>query len=356
MLEKLESNNFNAYIIGGFVRDKLLGINSYDVDIVTNATPKDIISLFNVSPKNATNYGTIKIVKENYRFDIATFRKELSYKGRKPEVEYIDNLKDDIIRRDFTINTIAMNKNGEIIDYLNGIKDLQNKVIKSVDDASLKIHEDPLRILRALRFSIILDFKLDDYLLNEIKDNLDLIDTLSKNRIKEELDKILICKNALKGLDFLNKIGILKKLNITYTNLIDVDDLCGMYAQICIGDDYPFTKEEKNNIKNIKKIVKYGKIDNKILFNYGLYLSLVSSKILKLDEEDIVRMYNELPIKSPKDIAIKSDDIIQLFQIKPSKIIKKVNNELIDKILSNDLANNKDDIIKYIKEMNLYEI
>ena len=159
VLKKIESNNFEAYVIGGYVRDKLLGIETYDIDIATNALPKDIMSIFNI--KSVTNYGTAKISTDNYRFDIATYRKELSYSNRNPEVKYINSLNEDIVRRDFTINTIAMNKDGEIVDYLNGVKDLQNRLIRCVGDPTQKIKEDPLRILRALRFSIILDFKLE---------------------------------------------------------------------------------------------------------------------------------------------------------------------------------------------------
>ena len=349
ILKKIESNNFEAYVIGGYVRDKLMGIESFDIDIATNALPKDIMSIFNV--KDTTNYGTTKISSDNYRFDIATFRKELSYSNRRPEVEYINDLNEDIIRRDFTINTIAMNKDGEIIDYLNGVKDLQNKLIRCVGDPTLKIKEDPLRILRALRFSIILDFKLEDNLLNAIKKNIKLVNTLSLNRVKEEIDKILINDNAINGFDYMNKLGILKELNISYTKLIDVDDLSGMYAQINVSDDYPFTKEERNNIDSIKDIVNYGKIDNSILFNYDLYISLVAARILELDKEDIIRQYNELPIKSFKDIKISNDDIIKELNIEPSEIIKKINDTLVSKILSGELINDKHVLLDFVKEM-----
>lgn len=349
VLKKIESNNFEAYVIGGYVRDKLLGLESYDIDVATNALPKDIMTIFNV--KDTTSYGTTKISTDNYRFDIATYRKELSYTGRKPEVEYINSLKEDIVRRDFTINTIAMNKDGEILDYLNGVKDLQNKLIKCVGDPIQKIKEDPLRILRALRFAIVLDFKLEDNLLNAIKKNISLITSLSLNRVKEEFDKILISNNALNGFDYLNKLGILKELNISYEKLIDVDDLSGMYAQIKVSDDYPFTKEEKSNIDSIKNIVNYGKIDNNVLFNYDLYISLVAARILELDKEEIIKMYNELPIKSFKDIAITNDDIIKELNIEPSDIIRKINDAIVNKILSGELINDREILINFIKEM-----
>ncbi len=358
LLNIIELNGFKCYIIGGFVRDKLLGINSYDVDIVTNALPKDLIVLFNNYQTKISDYGTVKIITDEYRIDIATLRKELSYNGRKPDkIEYIDDLKEDILRRDFTINTIAMDKDGLIIDELNAMKDLQNKLIKSVGNANEKIQEDPLRILRAIRFSITLDFKLEDELLKSIKKNIELIKTLPLSRVKEELNKILISPNSISGLDFMNKIKILKLLNISYNNLIYVDDLMGMYAQLNISDDYPFTKEELRNINAIKSIIKEDKINNITLYNNDLYISLVAAKILKIDKEDIISMYNNLPIKKDKDLDINYNEIKKILDVDPN-IINKIEKDIINKVLLNELSNKKDELISYIinnKEMYLNE-
>lgn len=349
VLNEIEKNGFEAYIIGGYVRDKLLGIESYDIDIATSALPKDLIKIFNISSKRTTMYGTMKLLSNKYRFDIATYRKELSYDGRRPDnIEYIKSLKEDILRRDFTINTIAMNKNGDILDYQNGIKDLQNKIIKSVGDANLKLKEDPLRILRALRFSIVLDFKIDDYLLKSIKKNIRLIKTLSSTRIKEELSKILISRNCVEGLEFMKKLGVLKLLNISYKNLVYVDDINGMYAQINLFKDYPFTKEEKNNINIIKNIKDRGKIDNITLFNYGLYHSMVAGQILGYDKEEIALINKNLPIKSKKDLAINFNDIKLILNTDENVLVVNTINDLINNILLNKLKNEKDDLVYYV--------
>ena len=349
VLKNIEDNGFEAYVIGGYVRDKILGIDSLDIDIATSALPKDLIKIFKVPMNHFIEYGNVKINTNTYRFDITTFRKELSYNGRKPEtIEYVDSLEEDIKRRDFTINTIAMNSSGEVIDIENGIKDLQNKVIKSVGDASFKINEDPLRILRALRFAIILDFKLDKELLKVIKKNIKLINTLSLTRVKEEIDKILVSKYCVKGLECMKKLGILKILNISYKKIVVVDDINGMYAQLNVSDDYPFTKEEKNNINTIKNIVKSGKIDNVTLYNNGLYLSMVASKILGEDIEDITMMYNNLPIKCKKDLVINFNDIKTLLNIDNPKLIVELINDMVNKVLNKELDNNKDTLIKYV--------
>src|SRR5574344_681466 len=236
ILDISENNGYEAFIIGGYVRDKLLGIESTDIDIATNALPKDLKELFSNYKASISLYGAFKIITNRYHFDITTYRKEISYKGRKPDqIEYVNNLIDDIKRRDITINTICMNKNGNIIDLLGGINDLNLKVIKCVGDADYKLKEDPLRVLRCLRFAITLNFKIDKSLLKAIKKNYELINTLSQVRLREELDRIIISKNVLNGLKILKSVGILKLLGISYNKVRYTDDLLGMYAQLSIN-------------------------------------------------------------------------------------------------------------------------
>ena len=348
ILQIIENNGFEAYVIGGYVRDKVLGVDSMDIDIATSALPKDLIKIFNVPMNHFIEYGNVKINTKTYRFDITTFRKELSYNGRKPEtIEYVNSLEEDIKRRDFTINTIAMNSKGELIDLVSGIKDIQNKVIKSIGDADSKLKEDPLRILRALRFAIILDFKLDKSLLKAIKKNIKLVKDLPLTRVKEEMDKILVSHYCVKGLEMMKKLGVLKQLNISYKKIIDVDDINGMYAQLDVLDDYPFTKEEKNNVNTIKTIVKGGKIDNTTLYNYGLYLNMVAGKVLGEDIENITLMYNDLPIKCKKDLAISFNDIKTLLDVENPKVIVELINEMIVKVLNKEIVNDKEVLVKY---------
>ena len=190
ILETLENEGYQAYLVGGYVRDYLLGVTSFDVDIATDALPKDIHRIFN-SSKN--NYGSVNIKVDKLNVDITTFRKDLNYVNRRPsKVVYINNLKEDLERRDFTINAICMNKNGKIIDLLNGCKDLDSRTIKMIGSIDVKLKEDPLRIMRAIRFACILDFKIEDELYEKIKEYSYLVGDLSKERIKNELDKIFI--------------------------------------------------------------------------------------------------------------------------------------------------------------------
>ena len=164
LLKKLENNGYEAYIVGGFVRDYILNIESVDVDITTNATPMDLKRIFKDSCLPNEEYGSVRVIVRNIHFEITTYRKEYEYlNNRKPiKFEYINNLEEDLKRRDFTINTLCMDSNCRILDLLGGIEDINDKVIDTVGDSDKKFSEDALRILRAIRFATVLNFKLKD--------------------------------------------------------------------------------------------------------------------------------------------------------------------------------------------------
>lgn len=186
ILKIFYNNHYDAYIVGGFVRDKLLNIESGDIDICTNAKPDIIKELFNVLKEN---YGSCIVEYDSYNYEITTFRKELYNNSRFPKVEFIDSLEEDLKRRDFTINTICIDKDEKIIDLYNGIKDLNDKILKSIGNPDIKLKEDPLRIIRAKRFKEKYNLKYDKELEKAVKNNESLIKTISKKRIEKELNK-----------------------------------------------------------------------------------------------------------------------------------------------------------------------
>ena len=198
VLKTLEESGYSAYIVGGFVRDYTLGIISKDVDIATNATPKQIMEIFKTSVLPKEEYGSVTLYVKNYRFEITTFRREIKYiNNRKPiEIEYINDLIEDLKRRDFKMNTLCMDKYGKILDFFDGKKDIKKKIINTVGDSNYKFSQDSLRILRAIRFATILNFKLSDDVKNAILNNKHLLKTLSYSRKKQELDKIFLSKNS----------------------------------------------------------------------------------------------------------------------------------------------------------------
>ena len=348
VLNTITEKGYKAYVVGGFVRDYLLGNESYDVDIATSALPNELNNMFDNVDNNM--YGGLSFNKGDYSFDITTFRSEVSYEDRRPiEFNYIDTVEEDVVRRDFTINSIYMDKDGNIIDIYNGKEDLDNKIIRCIGNIKDKMVEDPLRILRALRFKIVLNFDIEDNLLTFIKQNKDLISSLSYSRIKEELDYIIASKNRVEGLKYLKELKIEDVLGITIPDEVDDSEapLC-IWAQLDFNPDYPFTKSELKTISDIKSIVSYGIIDDVILYRYGLYSSQLAGDILNISDAYISDLYKELPIYTSKDIDISGDEIIELLGIEPSGLIKDIYRDLENNILEKRLNNNKEDIKKYI--------
>lgn len=344
ILDILENNNYEAFLVGGYVRDTLLGRTTYDVDICTNALPKDIVGLFN---SFKSNYGSVNLKVDKYNIDITTYRKDICYVKRHPsKIMYNVTLEEDVKRRDFTINAICMDKVGKVIDLVKGIDDLNNRVIRMIgDNIKDRLVEDPLRIMRAIRFATVLDFDIEANLYQALKDNCDLVASLSKMRIKSELDKILLSKNFQKGLDIMQDCGINKILEIEYDNINFVDDLNGMWAQIKVKD-IPFTNNEKSNIIKITEIVNGGKINEEVLFNYGLYESIVAGMILNINSSTINKMYKKMPIKTREDINITSKEIKEI--LGSGKVIGDTYQELIKVILHGKLKNKNKNIKEYL--------
>lgn len=184
ILKKINMLGYEAYIVGGCPRDKYLNIPSYDIDICTNMTPNVIKQNFAVTKDSG--YGSLII---DDKFEITTYRKDTYNKNRFPEIEYVNTLEEDLKRRDFIINTLCIDLNGNYVDKLNAINDLNNKIIKTIKNADISFKEDPLRIIRAIRFKIDLNFSLNDDIIVSIDKNKELLKTISNKRIEKEINK-----------------------------------------------------------------------------------------------------------------------------------------------------------------------
>lgn len=351
IIEKLENLGYTAYIVGGYVRDLLLNKPSFDIDICTSAKIKEILQVF---PGVANEYGSLNLKIKEFNIDITTFREEKNYENRRPTtIFYTTDLKKDLLRRDFTINTICMDKKGKIIDALNGVHDLKNKQIKMVGDPKTKIKEDPLRILRAIRFATTLDFTLEESLKEEIKRQRESLFTLSNYRIKEEMSKILLSTNYKKGLHLLKELHLCEILGIYYVHVVYTKDLCGMWAQLKIKRNLPFTKLEKENIVKIREILELKMINREIIYKYGLYLSLIASEILGIQAESIHEMNASLPIYTRKDLNISYQEICEILNIVPSKKGKEIEEDLIREVINEHVRNEKEVLTHYLKEHKL---
>ena len=353
LLRELTSHSYKAYIVGGFVRDYLLNIESSDIDICTNATPKQIKEIFEDSCLPNEDYGSVIVERYGVRFEITTFRREIEYNdSRRPiEIKYIDDLYEDLLRRDFIINTLCMNEEGKILDYLGGQEDLNNHIIRTIGIANSKFSEDPLRILRAIRFSTILDFTLDEECRNAIIETKYLLKNLSYNRKKEELDKIFTSPNYKNGIKLLLELGLDKELEISNLSRVlesDSTSSIGIWSILNVGDIYPFNKNELELINNINEVLKFGEINNNILYKYGLYVCSVACEIKNIDIKKITEDYNNLVIKSRDDIDIDSDTIMNILNREPGKYLKDIYEDLEDSIFNGNLVNERKVISNYI--------
>ncbi len=214
----LEKVGFEAYLVGGCVRDLILRREPKDWDVTTNARPEEIIGLFEKTVYENT-FGTVMVIQEDVsqetlrQIEVTPYRTEAEYSDfRHPdEVKFSDKLEDDLKRRDFTINAMSFRK-GQITDIFGGLKDLENKILRTVGDPDERFTEDALRILRAVRFAMQLDFSIAHETTESILKNSLLIKKISAERIRDEFEKIILSKNPSAGIVMLQKFNLLKNI------------------------------------------------------------------------------------------------------------------------------------------------
>ena len=215
-------------MVGGCVRDSLLGLKPKDFDITTSALPEITENLFTKTIPTGIKHGTVTVVIDKENFEVTTYRTEENYiDNRRPEkVEFVKDLKEDLSRRDFTINAFAYNDKEGLIDYFNGMDDLKNKVIRAVGDPNKRFNEDALRMLRAIRFSAQLGFSIESKTYDAIKDNVQLIKNISNERIRDELCKILLSDNPCEGIETLRETNMLSIILPEINDLVEYTPLC----------------------------------------------------------------------------------------------------------------------------------
>ncbi|ASW41976.1 CCA tRNA nucleotidyltransferase [Clostridium isatidis] len=395
IIDKFYKNNFDAFIVGGCLRDLLLNINPKDYDITTSAKPEDTISLFSKTIPTGIKHGTVTVVINNNNYEVTTFRTEGDYlDNRHPSrVDFVTDIKDDLSRRDFTVNALAYNDKLGLIDYFNGIDDLNNKIIRCVGDADKRFKEDALRMLRAIRFSCQLEFEIERKTYRAIINNADLIKNISKERIRDELCKILISRAPSKGIKLLQKTGLLEFIIPELNLLVNYSPLSIKHNR----DVFGHTLKVIDNIKNNNLILMLsallhdvGKLNTLTLEADGIYRfpkhniegSIMSKRILKdlkfdnytvnsvskLIEHHLVLKVNYMPTRYEIKkylLEIGENLIYLLFELQkadikaldnPAPFIKKVDyiRDTVSDILSNeeplyikDLNINGEDLIKF---------
>ena len=212
VLRTLNNNGYEGYIVGGAVRDYVMGAEPHDWDITTDATPEQVKNCFKKTIDTGIKHGTVTAMLDGEGYEITTYRTDGKYSdGRHPdEVKFVKSLKEDLARRDFTINAMAMDADGNIVDPFGGLEDLKSGTIRCVGNPDDRFSEDALRLLRAVRFESKFDFKLDLALKESIPRHTENLKNISAERIRDELTKMLLSKNPTKGFEDAYETGITK--------------------------------------------------------------------------------------------------------------------------------------------------
>ena len=217
---KLRQAGHRAFCVGGCARDMIIGVAPAEYDVTTSATPKEISQIFPNTVPIGVSFGVVLVILDDpsaslghrYKFEVATFRRDHGYSdGRRPDlVTYSDNEKEDVLRRDFTINGMLYDPvKEELIDYVNGIEDVGNRVLRTIGDPNERFTEDKLRMMRAVRFGARYKFSIEKDAFEAIKELAPQIRQVSKERVRDELVKIVTQANPGFGLELLRQSGVL---------------------------------------------------------------------------------------------------------------------------------------------------
>lgn len=293
ILYNLYNCGYEGYIVGGCVRDSILGREPNDWDICTNCTPDRMLEMFKSFKLVPTGlkHGTVTIVIDNEPFEVTTFRIDKEYNdGRHPnKVEFTSKLKEDLKRRDFTINAMAYRDSVGLIDFYGGMQDIEEKRIRCVGDPSQRFNEDHLRMLRAVRFSAQLRYNLDASVFQAIKELSNNIVGISKERIREEINKILLTEEPSRGFRLLYETGLLKFI---------IPEMIK-----CVKFEQRNPHHDKDVFDHIMSVLDNTKKDL-ILRLAALFHDIAKPQCFSIDEDDIGHFYNHhiLGIEITEDI------------------------------------------------------
>ncbi|MBN2851353.1 MAG: CCA tRNA nucleotidyltransferase [Clostridia bacterium] len=360
VLSILNDNGFEAYFVGGVVRDYIMNRPSADFDITTNATPQEVKSLFENTFDTGIKHGTVTIKHDGHLYEVTTYRQDAKYLNyRHPSsVKYVGELRKDLNRRDFTINAIALDKELTIQDFHHGMEDIEKGIIRTVGNAEKRFKEDALRMLRAIRISTQLGFDIEEKTLQAIYQNSHLINHISKERIYSEFKKALMgdhlknivhltCFDDFKNFNF-NDIPEEKDFVLRLTAVIK--DLPSLEKLITL-------KAEKNVINEVMILKNH--IDDKDLDDRYQLKKLISiigkenaKKILILKKlpfylyESILESHECLTLG---ELVITGKDLISQSIVSEGREVGIMLNRLLDEVLRNPSLNNYEDLITLSK-------
>ena len=374
IIERIEKNGFEAFAVGGCIRDSLLGRVPNDWDITTSAKPADIMNIFENTVETGIEHGTVTVVIDKEPYEVTTYRIDGDYTdGRHPDsVEFTENIEEDLSRRDFTINAMAYNNSTGLVDVFGGREDLENRVIRCVGNPKKRFEEDALRMMRGIRFSAQLGFSIDKDTFKAIEEMADSISAVSIERINVEFTKTLmsdakkimiyhetgILKNVLPELYTIEKENLRKDFSIEKSIKMGIDcaNLCKKDLACRLAGFFVYINEAIG-VENTKKILKNMRYDNKTisktceLLKYSMR-NISNNKedlkylLMKLDSvellEDLIDLkaaevdtYLETQKKIFEDESTKNDEldkvgleVLEAFTVESLIVLNNVENTL----------------------------
>lgn len=386
ILEKLEDNGFEAYFVGGAVRDAIIGRDISDVDIATSATPDEVKKIFLKTVDVGIEHGTVLVLFQGEPYEVTTFRAESQYVDfRRPaEVKFIRNLKEDLQRRDFTMNSIALDKHGVAIDPFSGMEAIKLKQIVTVGKADERFTEDALRMMRALRFHSQLNFDIERNTYEALKHNGHLLQHIAVERKLVEFNKLLVGNNRKQALQHLVDTGLYIYLpglaaKGKHISALEEYDYAGltleeMWAFILYG--LKLTEPERKIIlkswrmpaKTIKYILSLSEwlhdrftaqFNKRSLYRAGKQKALSANRIYEIitkqersSGEALMEQYHHLPIKDRSELQLTGDDLMNWFNKPAGPWIKACIEEVEAAVVYSKVKNTNDSIREWLLRCN----
>lgn len=383
VLKEINARGFEAYFVGGCVRDLLLDRHIHDVDIATSAYPEEIKEIFPKTIDTGIQHGTVTVLFENESYEITTFRTESGYQDfRRPDhVTFVQNLSEDLKRRDFTINALAMDVEGNIIDHFDGLKDLDNKLIKAVGKAENRFHEDALRMMRAVRFMSQLEFDLEPATRQAIVDNHELLSKISVERIRDEFVKMGLGMGSRQAFQvfldtglseevpgFAGKkeaLSIFPQLNFAPSTEANLWALIIILLKVPNDEIAHFMRMWKNSNALERQVAKtvefFDLISAHDPTNYDLFLAdlptiasaIDLSHILgqPINGQALIDRYETLPIKEDNDLVINGSYLLKN-GIPAGPQVGEILAEIKRQIVEGNLVNDEKEIEKFLISRN----
>ena len=382
VLKKIKNAGFEAYFVGGSVRDALLERPIHDVDIASSSYPEETKHIFERTIDVGIEHGTVLVLEDNHEYEVTTFRTEDIYVDyRRPShVTFVRSLKEDLKRRDFTINALALDETGNVIDLFEGLNDLKHQILRAVGTPSERFTEDALRIMRGFRFQATLGFALDKDTFNAMKMCAPLLEKISVERTFIEFDKLLTAFYWRKGLKSLIASGATDYLPDMRNHQSQLETLFNFQV------DFQFTSSEQAwaallmvlQVKNVKKFLKHWKTSNEFqkrveqivtiytirqthflnkeeCYRFELDLMMQAEEIrqaqgLAVDFEKIHSTYDSLTIHDKHEIVVNGGLLIKEFDFKPSPALGQLLTEIEMAIVNGALDNRLEAILAFVEE------